>query len=123
MKVYARFGAEVNITEARMIPVWIVKTTGRIKWHYSKPKPRKGATVELMPMWHYRGTYADNGQKVCDGKWVPINDLNCDGGWLELDKLLKSLSPDSNEAFKVWNKAGGPDADELFQTISEKEAA
>jgi hypothetical protein len=77
-----------------MIPVWVVKTRSEIKWHYSAPKPKRGATVEEMPIWHYRGRYVKDDRPVCDGKWVDANGLVAQAGWPEIQAKLEELCPD-----------------------------
>jgi hypothetical protein len=124
MAIYTRFGGAVTICDARMIPVWIERTSNEVKWHYSKPrKPRKGTAIEEMPIWHYRGWYADNGKPVCDNKWIDANSLKADDGWKEIEAKLLELCPDSREKYNQWNKKGAPEASHFFPPISEKEAA
>jgi hypothetical protein len=81
MAIYTRFGGEVTLCAARMIPVWVLKTPDEIKWRYSKPtKLRRNVTVEEVPIRHYRGWYTKDGHPVCDNKWVDANSLRADGG-------------------------------------------
>jgi hypothetical protein len=55
--IYTRFGEEVHLTEARLIPLWFVRRAYEVKSYYTKPKklPRN-ARVKEFPSWHYRGT-------------------------------------------------------------------
>jgi len=122
MAIYTRFGTAVTLCDARLIPVWIEKTPSEVRWHYSKPKARKGAKVEEHPMWHYRGWYAD-GKPVCDNKWVDANGLKADDGWKEIEAKLLELCPDGQEKYEQWNKSGAPQASHFFPPIDAKEAA
>ena len=123
MAIYTWSGAKVTLTEARLIPVWVVKMPSEVKWCYARPaKLRKGAKVEEIPAWHYRGTYED-GEKVCDGKWVDVSRLKADEGWNEIGAKLAELCLDGAEKYNAWNKADAPAASEFFPVISAKEAA
>ena len=45
MAIYTRFGSEVTLCDARLIPIWIEKRPTETKWHYTKPtKTGKNAT-------------------------------------------------------------------------------
>jgi hypothetical protein len=117
-------GQDVILTEARLIPVWVVKRPSRIDRFYKKPaKVPRGATVEEVPCWHYRGKYAKDDVPVCDGKWVDAVNLRADGGWVEIQAKLDELCPDGQEKYKEWNKADAPEASHFWPPISEKEAA
>lgn len=121
MAIYTRFGSVVTLTDARLIPVWVEHCSGEIKWHYTTPtKMRRGAKIEEMPIWHYRGKYADNGTQVCDGKWVCANDLRADGGWKEIQSALSGLCPAGEKKFQEWNRAGAPGAAHFFPPIEER---
>lgn len=123
MAIYTRFGSEVTLCDARLIPVWIETGRGEIKWHYSQPKPRKRCKVEERPVWHYRGWNAANGSPICDNKWVPASSLKADDGWEEIQAKLDELCPDGTERFQQWNTKDAPEASALFIPISAAEAA
>jgi hypothetical protein len=119
MAIYTRFGGEVTICEARLIPVWVVKLPAEIKWFYSKPT-RRFKNVREMPFWHYRGVYTDIGNPVCDGKWCDAANLVADSGWQEIDARLIELCPDGPEKYQERNKADAPAASHFFPPISER---
>lgn len=124
MAIYTRFGGAVTLCDARLIPVWTIKTPGSFDWKYEKPKKLpKGAIVSEVPIWHYRGWYTDNGNPVCDNKWVDAPSLKADDGWKEIEAKLLELCPDGREKYDEWNKAGAPEASHFFPTITELEAA
>lgn len=124
MAIYARFGGEVKIVAARMIPVWIVQSKGAIRWHYSKPtKLPRDAKVEEQPIWHYRGYWRDTSNPVCDGLWNSANDLKADDGWKEIEAALLEHAPESKAKFEAWNRADAPEASHFFEPIGAKEAA
>ncbi len=117
-------GQDVVLTEARLIPVWVIKRPSRIDRKYTKPsKVPKGAKVEEVPCWHYRGKYAKDGVPVCDGKWVDAVNLRADNGWLEIQEKLEELCPDGRGKYEAWNKTGAPEASLFFPPVAEKEAA
>jgi hypothetical protein len=123
MAIYTRFGLEVTLCDARLIPVWIETGRGSIKWHYAKPAPRKRCKIEEHPIWHYRGWLTDSGLPVCDNKWVPVHTLRADDGTKEIHAKLDELCPDGNERFDQWNKKDAPEASHFFPQASEKEIA
>jgi hypothetical protein len=84
----------------------------------------RGSKIEEVPIWHYRGWY-ENGERVCDGKWVDANGPKADGGWKEIQAKLDELCPDGLEKIEEWDKSGrsGPQASHYFPPIFEKEAA
>jgi hypothetical protein len=124
MAIYTRFGSEITICDARLIPVWVETRPGEIKWHYAKPdKVRKNATVEERPIWHYRGWFADNGEPLHGNKWVEASGLKADDGWPEIKRKLDELCPDGAEKFEAWNKAGAPAASHFFPPVAAREVA
>ena len=124
MAIYTRFGSEVTLCDARLIPIWIEKRPTETKWHYTKPtKTGKNAKIEEYPIWHYRGWYSEKGDPVCDNKWVDANGLKADGGWQEIQAKLDELCPDGSEKFEQWNKKDAPSATHFFPPILAKEAA
>ena len=99
MAIYTRFGSEVTLCDARLIPIWIEKRPTETKWHYTKPtKTGKNAKIEEYPIWH-------------------------DGGWQEIQAKLDELCPDGSEKFEQWNKKDAPSATHFFPPILAKEAA
>jgi hypothetical protein len=123
MAIYTRFGLEVTLCDARLIPVWIETGRGSIKWHYEKPKLSKNRKVEEYPQWHYRGWLTESGRPVCDNKWVAVNTLRADDGIKEINNKLDELNPDHVDKFSEWNKEGAPEASHFFPQASEKEIA
>lgn len=128
MAIYTRFGNAVTLCDARLIPVWTIRTHGTVDFKYEKPKKvRKGVKVEETPVWHYRGWYADGaanpGGAICDGKWCDANTLRADDGWPEIEAKLLELCPDGLEKYKEWNKSGAPSASHFFPPVTEDEAA
>jgi hypothetical protein len=123
MAIYTWSGGTVEITEARLIPVWVVKRPSRIDRYYAPPtKVPKGASVEEVPCWHYRGKYTD-GHPLCDGKWVDAVGLRADDGWKEIQVKLNELCPDGEEKYRAWDEVGAPEASSFFPPITAKEAA
>lgn len=127
MAIYTRFGSEVELLTARLVPVWVERKRGEIKWHYSAPKPtRQTIKIEEMPMWFVTAKYTDEGlagEMVCDGKLVNPATLKADGGSREIWERMHVLNPWDAAADEKWNKANGPRASELFATVQEKMVA
>lgn len=124
MAIYTRFGSEVTLCDARLVPIWVEKRAGEIKWHYEKPaKLRRGAELEEIPIWHYRGWFTEDGHPICENKWISANDLRADDGWKEIQAKLDELCPDGEEKFQAWNKQGAPEASHFFPPLTKKEAA
>ncbi len=114
MAIYTRYGSVVTITEMRLIPVWIERHPSEIRWHYKRPeKAPKTSVIEETPIWFYRGKY-ENGEDVCDGKWVTCNDLRADDGWKEIETKMAELNPEDIRKFNEWNKVGAPNASHFF---------
>jgi hypothetical protein len=115
MAIYTRFGSEIEIIDARMIPVWVIHKGHEVIWEYAKPKkPLRHWEVTEQPTWHYRGYYKDNSSPVCDGKWVDANSLKADGGWSEIQKQLLNFAPGAQRKYEEWNKKGAPEASHFF---------
>jgi len=124
MTIYTRNGLPIGLSSARIIPMWVEKRPGKVKFHYRKPdKIAKGATLEERPSWHYRGYYIDSSSPICDGKWVDAVLLVADDGWQEIEAKLNELCPGAREKFNAWNKQGAPDQEHYFQRIRPNEAA
>jgi hypothetical protein len=126
--IYSRYGGTILITDARIIPVWSVRSPGRISRLYERPpaKVRKsGKWVDCkpdeLPVWHYKGTY-DDGSIICDGKWMDASVLTADEGWTEISQVLEALSPESVKKYKEWNQSALP-IELFFPPVDEKEIA
>ena len=103
MAIYTRFGSEIELLTARLCPVWIEQVPGEIKWHYSEKKPTKRTKeLHVMPCWHCTAKYVDNGEPVCDGKWLNPNMFRADDGIGEIWKKLWELNPGDKDRFQEW---------------------
>ena len=123
MAIFTHFGEEVQLTEARLIPMWFVQRPYDRTTHYRKPtKVPKRASVEEFPSWHVRST-GEGGRLVCDGKWFEVISLTADDGWNEIMIALCKLNPTDAAKYNEWNKAGAPEASHFFPPIDPKEAA
>lgn len=123
MAIYTRFGSRVEFTAARMIPVWIERLAGEIKWHYRPKAPtRRTKEIREEPVWHVTAVY-DGGEVVCGGKWMNLGGFVADGGISEIMARCHELAPDAPEKFEQWSKADGPDASALFDPIEAKMVA
>ena len=115
MAIYTRFGSEVKLTEARLIPVWIVKHPSKVKWHYTPQDWGKTVVrVDETPIWHVKGEYGEGGL-LCDGKWVVLSDLVADGGWKTIQDECERLNPENAKKYHLWNQTGGAAASEIFK--------
>lgn len=117
------FNTEIEILEARMIPVWIEVGPGRIRWHYGPPRriPKK-AKVDIMPVWHIKAKWKD-GELLHQGRWRNLTGVNADGGISEIYDRCKELAPLEAGKFEQWNKTDGPEATVLFEPVAEKMVA
>lgn len=123
MAIYSNGGVKITITSARLIPVWVQRTPGRLDWDYQPPKPTRGAEIEEMPIWFYQGAYADSGRPVCDGKWCNSGLLRADNGFQEIQAELDRLNPDHAAKWHEWNKADAPDASHFFPPVAPSDIA
>jgi hypothetical protein len=118
MAIYTRFGSEIELLTSRLVPIWIELAPGEIKWHYSKPvKVHKKSQVTEMPMWFVTAKYIEDGLMVCDGKLFNAAELKADEGSREIWLKMHDLNPDHAAKDALWNKAGSPDAHELFEQV------
>lgn len=123
MAIYTRFGTAVKITEARIIPVWIVNTGHEIKWFFRTPKTKRGWEVEEQPIWFFKGQDAADGHPLCDGKWINANSLRADEGWKEITAELHRINEIDVILFNQWNKAGAAEASAFFDRVDERQVA
>ena len=129
MTIYTRFGSEVKLTAARLIPVWIEHQGFRIKWHYVPKEPTK-RTKELTetPIWHVKAEYVEGGL-VNDGKWIVLSDFVGDGGWAVIQAECERLNPEDKAAYETWNTSpqwkgeNGPKASAAFKLEPKKNIA
>jgi hypothetical protein len=75
MSTFTRFGEEVRLTEARLIPMWFVRRPSEVKAYDTEPqKLPKTAQVEEFQSWHYRGTgkggRVDRGDRLQGRRWM-----------------------------------------------------
>jgi hypothetical protein len=122
MAIYTRFGSEIKITAARVLPIWRRVAPGRISLHVKKPKqPARGkTTIEESPNWYVKAEYSEGGL-IHDGKWTTPWWFVADNGHHEINDTLKSLNPDDWAKLNEWNKADAPDMLHFFETLPEKE--
>lgn len=116
-------GQDVILTEARLIPVWVIKRPGRIDRAYRKPskcqraplsrKCLAGTTAASMPATTIRCATASG---LTPSIYAPMT-LGRNSG--ELDELC----PDGKAKYQEWNKIGAPEASHFWPPISEKEVA
>lgn len=117
------FGSEIEILEARMIPVWIEVGPGRIRWHYGPPrKVPKGAKVDLTPVWHIKAKWKD-GELLHQGRWRNLAGVRADDGASEIEARCKELAPLEAAKFEEWAREDGPEATVLFEPVAEKMVA
>jgi hypothetical protein len=103
MAIYTRIGSEIELLTARLVPVWIERLQGGIKWHYSEMKPSKRTKqITMMPCWHVTAKYVEDGEAVCDGKWLNANTLKADDGMGEILKVIWILNPIDQQRFEDW---------------------
>lgn len=124
MAIYIN-GCEIEITDARMIPVWIEHQGYRIKWHYREKSPTR-LTKEMTeePIWHFRAKWVSDGQQVYGGKWFPITGaMRADMGIDEIMGTAHRLAPNVKDQFEAWVKSDGPRASEIFAMVPLKEVA
>lgn len=123
MAIYTRFGEEVQFKSARLAPVWVERLSNEIKHHYQPKQPtRRTKSLELMPFWFVTAT-GDGARALCEGKWLNAYDFRADDGIREIHETLFKLNPDHAAKEEEWNKADGPQADELFPVIDERMVA
>lgn len=121
MAIYSRYGDAVKITSARLVPVWIERRQGEIRWHYKAKKPGKHTDkIEEQPVWHVIATYEKDGDPVVDGKLFPISNLVADHGFKELVEVCEGINPQDAAYLEQWVKADGPELLALFHPIEEK---
>jgi hypothetical protein len=124
MAIYIN-GCEIEITDARMIPVWIEHQGYRIKWHYREKSPtRLTKEIREEPVWHFRGKWAHDKKPAYGGKWFAISPaMRAGRGIDEIIETAYRFAPDAKTQFEEWAKADGPCASEIFATIPLKEVA
>lgn len=124
MTIYA-YNQAVTLTEACMIPVWIVRSPHNIQLHFSEPAklPKKLISVEQRPNWYARGKFTGitgNGEALCDGKWFEaFYMLRATDGITEIYAEVERLNPDHATKYHEWNKAGSPEATHFFPALPE----
>ncbi len=126
MAIYAWPGIKVQMTEARIAPIWIEKRPGEIKRHMTEPRPTKRTkNVEATVSWFAKLKAEDGGRMLYDGKWAEVYLLKADEGWQEVNAaFIKLLAPGESEKYEAWIKTDdGPAATDLFALIPAKEAA
>jgi hypothetical protein len=114
------YDQEIEITEARMIPVWIAYSPGKIVWHYKQVKPRGKTRVHCEPVWHIKGRWKSGGM-LNGGGWRSLSGITADNGIHEILAECHRLAPDQEEKFQRWNKVGGPEATEIFPPVTQSE--
>jgi hypothetical protein len=123
MAIYTRFGSEVKLITARLIPVWIEKLPSEIKWHYAAKKPSKRTErIDEVPLWHIQAEHVD-GDKCCDGKWVSNHVYVADGGWAEIQTECERLNPGDAWKYTQWNANKKAKAGDIFDPEPEKNIA
>lgn len=125
MAIYTRMGCSVELTQARLVPIWIERHPGEVKWHYSQPtKLRKKSKVECVPMWFYKGDYTEIPfAPVCDGNWTDANSLRATEGWKEISAKLTELNPGDAAKYEEWSKTNAPEAWHFFAPLDYKQVA
>ena len=110
------------MTEARLIPMWFVRTPSEVRAHYTKPKKvPKRPSQRRSP--HGMTEEPETEGFICDGKWTEAAFLKADDGWREIQAKLDELNPEDATKYREWNKADAPEASHFFKPISENEAA
>lgn len=124
MAIYI-YDGEIEITDARMIPVWIEHQVHRIKWHYREKLPtRLTKKISEEPVWHFRGRWVKNGAPIQDGKWFSISGaMTADRGIEEIVETAHRIAPDAKSQFEKWAKTDGPRASKIFAMVPPKEVA
>lgn len=103
MAIYTRFGSEIELLTARLIPIWIEQLPGEIKWHYSEKKPSKRTReITVMPCWHVTAKYVEDGKLVLDGQEFSSNELRADGAVQEIYQAMWTINPAHKDAFQDW---------------------
>lgn len=103
MAIYTRFGSEVQLLTARLVPVWIERLPGEIKWHYAEKKPSKRTeAIDAMPCWHVTAKDKKSGRMICDGKLISANEFRADDGAAEIHDTMQKINPDHRDRFMEW---------------------
>jgi hypothetical protein len=121
MAIYV-FGEEIEIIEARMLPVWIENRPGEIRWHYGPPKKlSKKSSVTEQPMWHVKAKWKDSGKSLSDGKWLTLTHIKADDGMHEIFPVLHALAPEEIVKFGKWNTTADLKASDIFDPVDPSE--
>lgn len=122
MAIYTRFGSEVELLTACLVPIWIEELPGEIKWHYSEKKPTKRTKkITAMPCWHVTGKDVESGELICDGGTFSANELRADNGTNEIYEAMWKLNPKHKDGFQDWCAGKVPITH--FEIIDEKMVA
>lgn len=95
---FTRFGRPVNITAARLIPVWIEQSSrfAKPRWFYSEPSGVPSNKISHHVVWHWKGSYTDNDTPVCEGRWANVGTLAAsDGRWTSVIRKMERLNPEA----------------------------
>jgi hypothetical protein len=123
MAIYTRYGPEVIITAARILPIWRKVAPSKISLHIKKPtQPKRGkVTIEESPNWYVKCHYAEGLEPIHNGKWTSPWWFVADDGAREISDLLVKLNPEDSAKWYEWNKEGAPDMLHFFAALPEKD--
>ena len=103
MAIYTRFGSEIELLTARLLPIWIERLPGEIKWHYTERKPSKRTKeITIMPCWHVTAKDVESGEPICGGGTFSANELKADNGMTEIYDAMWKLNPVHKDGFQDW---------------------
>jgi hypothetical protein len=125
MAIYAWPGLEVQITEARMAPIWVERQSCKIVRHMKEKKPTR-LTKELTATvgWFVKLKATDDGHQLYNGKWSEMHLLRADDGIKDLNTEFGKMIGDAELAkFREWNKGDSPDATHYWPLLSDAEVS
>src|SRR3546814_3690852 len=105
MTIYNRYGQAVDITEAKLIVVWMRHLGDCIECLLSRPhsRPPEGVIVEERPHWVVKATVQKTAWPVCDGLWFDANLLRAENGYGEIRRKLEELAAGDVVKYREWD--------------------